>query len=341
MGRPTMKDVARLAGVSVSTVSYALNETSTIALADDTKARVRRAAREIGYVPNGVARSLRSQASRTVGMVLGKPLASPRYAAIAGGLASGLRERGFRLAVIDEPDAATAVDEVRGRLLDGLVFVGHDDQGVPDDLSRAVVEHHVPFVAVDCASPADAAYASVDFDYAVGVQQALADIARRGVEHVLYVRPDIDSAAESMRASAIVAAEQEHPGVRVHPFSSGLGPAALSRLDADRTAWPARSRELAERIVEALSGFGAASSAVLCAWGADAEPAYRAAREAGSHVRVTALAAGSLSEGLWPGLAYSRLPLERAGRESARLVTSLSHDEPERILLTPELTTHE
>ncbi|MGR8007057.1 LacI family DNA-binding transcriptional regulator [Streptomyces hypolithicus] len=63
---PTSTDVARLAGVSRATVSYALNNTSAVRISEPTRHRVREAAEELGYVPHAAARSLRAGHSRMV-----------------------------------------------------------------------------------------------------------------------------------------------------------------------------------------------------------------------------------------------------------------------------------
>lgn len=340
MTRPTLRDVAARAGVSVSTVSHALNDRSTLSLSDETKKRVQRIARELGYVPNGLARSLRSHESGTVGMILGKPLTSARYAAIAEGLAAGLRSHGLHLAVIDEPNSSQAVDDVRGRKLDGIVFIGHDDQGVPTELARAVGDHEVPFVAVDCSPGDDPPYATVDFDYGRGVEEAFADFEQHGVRTVVYLRPEIRSRAEQIRTTAISEQSQTRPAMTVIPLTSGVTVELLAGLDADSSLRSPRARALATRVEEALAGaaIDLAATAVLCAWGADAEAAYRAAASLSESPRVTALAPGSLSAELWPGLTYSRLPLERAGREGARLILAAIRGDrvAERVVLAPE-----
>lgn len=64
--RATMKDVARASGVSAATVSFVLNDTAEQSIAPATRARVKRAAAELGYVPHGVARALREGSSRIV-----------------------------------------------------------------------------------------------------------------------------------------------------------------------------------------------------------------------------------------------------------------------------------
>jgi DNA-binding LacI/PurR family transcriptional regulator len=63
---PTSADVARLAGVSRATVSYVLNNTSTVRISEPTRRRVHEAAKELGYVPHAAARSLRAGHSRLV-----------------------------------------------------------------------------------------------------------------------------------------------------------------------------------------------------------------------------------------------------------------------------------
>ena len=68
-GRPTIHDVAREAGVSIATVSRALNDKDDVSLA--TRERVRKAARDLGYTVDPAARPLGSQHTRLVGVVVG------------------------------------------------------------------------------------------------------------------------------------------------------------------------------------------------------------------------------------------------------------------------------
>ena len=330
--------------MSISTVSYALNDASTLPLAEATKERVRRAARELGSVPNGVARSLQARASRAIGVILGKPLTLPRYAAVVEGIARGLRSDGFRLSLLDETGALRGVDDVRAGNLDGLVFIGHDDQGVPDDLRGAIVEYGIPFVAIDCGPGSGGErYATVDFDYATGVRQVVAHLRAAGVDAILYVRPGIDSPAEDARALAL-RDEERASGVVVHTLTTSVTVETIARFDAG-DADRSHHDDLVGRIAEALADVGARPerTAIVCAWGVDAEAAYRAASVHDSRVRVAALAAGSLSAQLWPGLTYSRLPLEEGGCVAARLIVAVTRGAggdagvPERVLLAPAL----
>lgn len=69
MKRATSKDVARLAGVSQTTVSFVMNNTPGVSLSDETRRRVIEAARELQYIPNSFAKGLKTSQSRLLGGV--------------------------------------------------------------------------------------------------------------------------------------------------------------------------------------------------------------------------------------------------------------------------------
>ena len=70
MKRVSIKDVAKEAGVSASTVSYVLNSTPTETISPETKKRVMEAVSKLGYVPNLNARSLSSRRSNLIGVLI-------------------------------------------------------------------------------------------------------------------------------------------------------------------------------------------------------------------------------------------------------------------------------
>ena len=342
VARPTLKDIAARAGYSVSTVSYALNEQSTLALSDTTKSTIRRIAREIGYVPNGLARSLQAGASHTIGVLLDKPLTTARYAAIVQGLSEGLTERGLHLALLHKAPASQWMEAVRGYQLDGLVFIGHDDHEVPPELADLVARQGVPFVALDCgASDDERPYSTVDFDYGAGVEMLMTELERREINSVHYLRPELVSRAERIRERAVLAALGARPDIALRVLATGVTDEVLRRVEEGVDQQRVYTRELVGRVERALEGAQAdpGRTAFLCSWGADAEVVYRVARHHDSRFTVAALAAGTLTAGLWPDLLYSRLPLEDAGRECARLIVAGTSTDHEHLLLSPVLDT--
>lgn len=92
--RPTLRDVAKRAGLSAATVSRALSGHPYVDT--ETRSRALRAARELGYRPNMLARALRVQATKTIGLII-PDIRNDFYAESATVVQSALEERGYRL----------------------------------------------------------------------------------------------------------------------------------------------------------------------------------------------------------------------------------------------------
>ncbi|RMG52013.1 MAG: LacI family transcriptional regulator, partial [Chloroflexi bacterium] len=74
---PSMYDVARLAGVSQTTVSFVVNNVTSAAISQETRDRVWAAIHALGWRPNAVARSLRTRHSQTLGLISDEVVTSP------------------------------------------------------------------------------------------------------------------------------------------------------------------------------------------------------------------------------------------------------------------------
>jgi len=129
--RPTSRDVARLAGVSRTTVSLVLNNVPGVKISPETRQRVLDAARQLNYYPDVSARRLVSGRTRTIALVWHPgPDATYRDAFLPGllqGITRAARHYGyhvlFRPIEPDEPDDAY-VELARGRHIDGLILSG-------------------------------------------------------------------------------------------------------------------------------------------------------------------------------------------------------------------------
>ena len=163
---PTSHDVARLAAVSRTTVSYVLNNSdSGIAISEATRQRVLDAARDLGYHPNAAARSLRRQRAGVVGLVTydtSNRIGSNAFMwLVMDGVLSELGPSGTRLIVEaandDRPDPCVSL--VREGHVDGLIVTGarpantelrvlHAD-GTPIVLWGRLSESDLPYVDID------------------------------------------------------------------------------------------------------------------------------------------------------------------------------------------------
>jgi len=116
--RVRLADVAELAGVSTTTASRALNGRGE--LTDGTRAAVLEAAAQLGFRPSPFAQSLRTQRSRTIGLIV-PHIGHPFYASVFQGAQSYLRDVGYRLILVDSGEDPERVAEAINTLLDHWV----------------------------------------------------------------------------------------------------------------------------------------------------------------------------------------------------------------------------
>jgi LacI family transcriptional regulator len=119
-----MKDVAEHAGVSLSTVSYVVNDSGPVAT--DRRARVLDAIRILNYTPNESARSLKRRSASTIGLIV-PDLVNQYFALVAEGVEREASERGV-LVVLCVPQATGKSDDfyaqlLRSQRLDGVVYL--------------------------------------------------------------------------------------------------------------------------------------------------------------------------------------------------------------------------
>ncbi len=152
----SIKDVAKAAGLSVATVSRALNGQS--AVSDDARAKVLSAAESLGYRPNIVARSLRTDRTRTIGLVISDVL-NPYFTELARSVEEEARALGYSVIIGNADERAELeahhVRTLLERRIDGLLVSPADDHS---PLTLDVADGPTPVVFVDrwipgCATP--------------------------------------------------------------------------------------------------------------------------------------------------------------------------------------------
>ena len=122
---PTLRDVARLAGVHPATASRALNPQTRPLVNADTARKVLRAAESIGYQPNPIARSLKTARTSTVGLVI-PDLTNPLFPPIVRGIEDVLTPAGFSPWIVntdnDPAREETQIESLCSRQVEGLII---------------------------------------------------------------------------------------------------------------------------------------------------------------------------------------------------------------------------
>jgi LacI family transcriptional regulator len=184
--RPTLRTVAQACGLAVTTVSRALNDGEDIALR--TRARVKRVAAEIGYVPNRAGQGLRTGRTHILGLLLAPHSEITGYtASIIAGFGDICRLNGYELSaspdtpVTDELSVVKSI--VENNRADGIVL----SRTKPNDLRvRYLLEHNFPFVThglTELATP----HASVDFDNQTFAELAVNRLMHKGRRRLLLI----------------------------------------------------------------------------------------------------------------------------------------------------------
>lgn len=144
----TQQDIARLASVSRATVSAVINSTRYVL--PETKARVLAAIKELEYVPNAIARSLKTDRTMMIGLMLPNIL-SPVWSSIARGVEDVAREGGFAAVIIDTDEQPDILLEGMQRLVqsrvDGIVLAPCGNR--LDTLGRFATGRSTAMVLVD------------------------------------------------------------------------------------------------------------------------------------------------------------------------------------------------
>ncbi|MFQ3231275.1 LacI family DNA-binding transcriptional regulator [Reinekea sp.] len=144
----TIREVSKLANVSVATVSRVVNGNKWVS--DTTREKVLAAMGELGYQPNSFARSLATNKSETIGMVIGD-LSGPFFGGMMNSAENAVRKAGKHLIVTSGHDTIEselgAIDFLLQRRVDGLIL--HLDVLPDEDIIRLSDNSHVPIVLVN------------------------------------------------------------------------------------------------------------------------------------------------------------------------------------------------
>lgn len=199
----TIRDVARLAGVSPSTVSRALSLPDVVNAA--TRARVRAAAEQLGYAPNKAARGLITGRTGNIGLVV-PDLANPFFPSVVKGVQARARMHDVAVFLADtDEDVASEVSLVNAlaKQVDGLILCS--PRASDDELAAIAAESNVVLV-----NRLVEGVPAVTFDNEGGMRQAIAHLAALGHRKIAWVGGPVNSWSGAHRIIGLYAAAHDH-----------------------------------------------------------------------------------------------------------------------------------
>lgn len=128
--KATLKEVARLANVSTATVSHVINNTKYVS--EDLKKQVYDAMETLNYQPNALAKSLKMQESKLIGVLI-SDIANPFFSTVVRGIENGLSEKGYNILLCDtdsDPEKERKyLDVLISKRIDGLIVSSAGNTG--------------------------------------------------------------------------------------------------------------------------------------------------------------------------------------------------------------------
>jgi len=335
--RRTLQDVATAVGLSVNTVSRALNDLPGVGAA--TRELIKAEAERIGYVPNAHARSLVLGSRKTIGVVV-TDLANPFFADLVSEVESQAGAAGYTLLLLlsdESPDGERdAVDTALRSGVDGMVAVPVQGRSNPWEM---VTRAGIPLVLVSRPVPE----LKVDFvsnDNEAGMRMTTGVILDAGARDVVLMEEDLPISTVRLRTTGFRQA-LESRGLRYDSNFTALIPARRS----SRAAMPWRAED-AYLVANDLLERGRKPDAFVVGNDYFALGLYKALREHGLRIPEDVLVIGwgdyPFSRYLDPPLSTLRLPSVEVGRRAVQLLLArldgTADAAPVTEFLQPELT---
>jgi LacI family transcriptional regulator len=207
--RPTRDDVAELAGVSVATVSYVIND-GPRPVSEGTRARVLDAIEQLGYRPHAIARSLKTGRTRTVGLLI-PTLLSPGFAYLINEVEDCLAAHDYALVLAssheDGDRESRVLNVMLSQSIDGLLYTPSSPrlcdqvvQLINDGVPVVFVDRYIPGV------PAD----TVMTDNVKAGRQATEYLIQQGCRHIVCVSFSHEASAAVERVEGYRQALRQH-----------------------------------------------------------------------------------------------------------------------------------
>ncbi|BCX04581.1 MAG: alanine racemase [Candidatus Roseilinea sp.] len=334
----TISDIARHAGVSKTAVSFAFNKPGR--LSAETTRHILDVARELGYTPNPVARSLNTRRTHALGVIVPQDipdvLSNPFFAELMSGIGEVCKAEGMSLVIVP-PMRGSLVEATYAALVDGCIVTG---LSANDKAVRALRLRRIPFVMLDADAPDDIASVQVD-DYrgAYLAMKHVLDLGHRNIAIASF--------------EAFTGRIEDYTGTLRHRFSgyrAALEEAGMS-LRSPRIHIIECSCDVAggKRAFQLLAKMQPRPTAVVALSDVIAFGMIEAAHCAGVRVPEELSVVGfddiEASHLLRPALTTVRQPTREKGRRAAEIFIQMLHAEgpaePQHIMLPVELIVRE
>jgi DNA-binding LacI/PurR family transcriptional regulator len=327
---PTLADVAKRAGVALSTVSAVLNNRPDCFVSEETRQRILKAAEELGYRPNYLARSLAKGKTETIGLVIYE-VANPYFARLADEIEKEVRKAGYQLLLCTNRDGINVDDRSNLELLnnqrvDGILVWAsrYPAEGYTVPLPKKI-KSRIPIVVIGYYTKDGTDYVAIDRE--AGTYRATKHLIELGHKRIGYIAPPWGMNPDHPKLVGVVKALRE----------KGLPEPILITSDG-------HTRLAGRLAVQSFSTLSPRPTAIVCYNDLVAIGAYRGLRDLGLRIPedVALIGFDGIEDGeyLDPPLTTVSVPVEALSQLSVQFLLNRINGEakePQQETIVPEL----
>lgn len=203
----TIKDIARMANVSITTVSRALNKEGGVS--EKTREKILQIAKELNYRPNRLARSLVTKRTNTIGIIL-PDITNPFFPEIVRAVEDTANKFGYNLIICNTDDNSEKeslyLQVLKEKCVDGIIFTSSINPSSKN--IKQLLEYKIPFVLVDRYIDIDHP-AGIYTDGTLGMYEAVKYLISMGHERIAFISGPKESKSAFQRYMGYINALKE------------------------------------------------------------------------------------------------------------------------------------
>ncbi len=204
---PTIKEIAEKANVSTATVSKVLNGKDKY-ISEKTRQRILEIVEKEGYIPNGIAKSLKIKKTKTIGLII-PDVMNPFFAEVARGAEDAAEERGY-IVIICNSDNRVSKEEkylniLQEKMVDGIIMTASESLA-----SQTIQRCNIPMVLVDRDIDTDKPIGHITVNNEEGVYLATSYLIKKGCKNIGFISSKIVNKHSNERLEGYRSALKEH-----------------------------------------------------------------------------------------------------------------------------------
>ncbi|MEK3888718.1 LacI family DNA-binding transcriptional regulator [Bacillus sp. FSL K6-3431] len=231
----SIKDIAKKAGVSISTVSYALNGSPKVT--EETSAKILAIAKDLNYVPNAAARTLKKRKTKIIGAFLAD-YGGSFFGELLHGMRRTLNKQGYDLIVCTGLESQRFLPE---GIIDGAIVL--DSNFIDEDLNNYANRGH-KIVVLD----REIDHSNIErvlLDNKLGAEIAVNFLIKKGHEHIIVLTGPSNSYDSIQRLQAVRQVFKQHPSIHL----------TIIQGDFDKPSGERAAQQITENYTEPVAVF--------------------------------------------------------------------------------------